>query len=299
MKIAISGATGFVGQYLTRHLLDQGHRITALGSRARFPVEHEALAYVSTDTTLAGDWQTHVAEADAVVNLAGRTIFRRWTKGYKQEIYDSRILTTRNLVAALPTSDAPPLVSTSAVGFYGHCGDVHLDETHAPGDDFLARVCVDWEKEARGAQQKGARVVIYRFGVVLGKGGALAKMIPAFKLFAGGPLGDGRQFFAWVHLKDIVGAIDFALENPATEGVFNLCAPQHLRQREFAKELGRALGRPAITPAPAFMVRLAMGEMGGALMGSQRANPARLVGRGFTFAFEGLPEALADILEER
>jgi uncharacterized protein (TIGR01777 family) len=297
MKIVISGATGFVGSTLSEHLIAKGHRIIALGSRKDYPgKESDALVYVQADTTQKGDWQEHVADADAVINLAGRTIFRRWSKGYKKQIYDSRILTTRNLVAALPASQEVTFVSTSAVGYYGHCGDTLLDESHTPGEDFLARVCVDWEKESFGAAKRGARVVVYRFGVVLGHGGALSKMVPVFKLLAGGPLGNGRQWFAWVHMDDIVGAILFALEHDQLDGVFNLCAPQNLRQADFARQLGRVLNRPAITPAPAFMVRLAMGEMGGALLGSQRVTADLLMQKGFTFAFDKLEDALQDIL---
>ena len=190
------------------------------------------------------------------------------------------------------------MLNTSAIGYYGNCGDVPLTEDKGPGNDFLASVCINWEKEALKANRKGCRVVLIRFGVVLGRhGGALEKMIPAFKLFAGGPLGNGTHWFPWIHMEDLVGAIIFLIKRQDLSGPFNICAPETIRQRIFAKELGRALKRPSIMPAPAFMMKLALGEMSNAIMSSQKAIPNALVQGGFQFNFPRLRAALRDILK--
>jgi uncharacterized protein (TIGR01777 family) len=208
MKILVTGGTGFVGKDLIRFLIDNGHRVTATGLRpTQNLIRHDHFRYISADTSRPGPWQEKLADTDAVFNLAGRTIFKRWSKSYKQEIYDSRILTTRNLVEALPQKDGVIFCSTSAVGYYGDGGDNILSEEAAKGEGFLAHVSTDWEAAAMEAKAKGARVVILRFGIVLGTGGgALAKMIPAFQSFAGGPLGNGKQWFPWIHMKYLLAA---------------------------------------------------------------------------------------------
>ena len=195
MKIVITGGTGFVGTQLCRYCLEAGHEVTAIGSRPVFNgIGHSSFRYLADDTTRSGDWEAHIGSADLIYNLAGRNIFQRWTAAYKRQIYDSRILTTRNLVDALPTQGGATLVSTSAVGYYGSGGDTELTEDAPRGDDFLAALARDWEAEAQKASARGIRVVIARFGIVLGRrGGALAKMVPAFRAFMGGPLGSGRQ----------------------------------------------------------------------------------------------------------
>ncbi|MGD8844862.1 MAG: TIGR01777 family oxidoreductase, partial [Desulfobacteraceae bacterium] len=265
MDVAITGGTGFVGTYLCRHLLNAGHRVTAIGSRTRYRlIDHDRFTFVSADTTRPGAWQQVISEADLVFNLAGRTIFRRWTRHYKQQIFDSRILTTRYLVEALPDSTQTVLVSTSAVGYYGDCGDTELTESSPPGRSYLAAVSKDWEREAKVAEAKGARVVIARFGIVLGAhGGALGKMIPPFRSFVGGPLGNGQQWFPWIHIQDMVEALEFVASGSDRTGPFNLCAPHPVRNRAMAAALGKVLGRPAGMPAPAFMLKMMMGELAG------------------------------------
>ena len=224
MQILISGGAGFVGGYLIRTLTDQGHSITVVdvAAPARNPVG--PVTFVQADTTRSGDWQQHVEAADAVINLTGKNIFHFWTEQYKNLIYDTRILTTRNIVSALKGKRTKTLISTSAAGFYGDRGDELLDETKGPGGDFLARVCVDWEREAMAATDQGVRVVCARFGVVLGNGGALASMLPAYRLFVGGPLGDGVHWFPWVQAEDLAAAVLFVLENKTLEGPVNCCA---------------------------------------------------------------------------
>ena len=235
-------------------------------------------------------------EADVIVNLAGRTIFKRWTKAYKKQMQASRILTTRNLVAALPSDCSSMFLSTSAVGLYGSRGDDTLTEDTSAGADFLASLSSDWENEARQAEKKGARVALMRFGIVLAAGGgALGKMVPAFRMFAGGPVGNGRHWFPWIHMSDLIAAIEFLISREDLTGPFNFVAPGQIRNADFAKALGKNLGRPAVMPAPAFMLRLLLGEMGNTLLSSQRVVPDRLTQAGFDFQFPDAAQALANL----
>jgi uncharacterized protein len=299
MKIFVSGGTGFVGTALIRHLLDAGHGVIATGTSSTYDsVDHKNFLFISADTTEKGLWQNSLADADALINLAGRTIFNRWSARYKKEIYNSRILTTRNLVEAMSDDKDVVLCSTSAVGYYGDRGEEILKEDAVPGNDFLATVSMDWEKEALLAERKGARVAMMRFGVVLGKnGGALAKMIPAFKSFAGGPVGSGDQWFPWIHMDDLISAMVFILENQDIKGPVNFCAPNPVRNRDFAKALGKMLGRPSFMRTPSFMIRTLMGEMGTALLGSQRTVPDKLLKNGFEFQYPDVEDALHNLLK--
>jgi len=300
MKILITGGSGFVGLNLTRFMLDKGHRVTAIGrSEPQHRFDREHYQFLAADTTRTGPWQEELALADAVVNLTGASIFKRWTKKYKKQIYDSRVMTTRNVVEALPSGTHVALCSTSGAGFYGNRGDDVLTEDESAGSDFLAGVSVDWEKAALQASAKGARVSIMRFGVILGpNGGAMAKLIPAFKMFVGGPLGDGNQWFPWLHIDDLLSAILFVLENPEIDGPLNFCAPHPVRNRELAQALGEALSRPAIMPAPAFMIRLAMGEFGDVFLNSQRTVPEKLIHHGFAFRYPEIKGAIEAVIKE-
>ncbi len=298
MKIMITGAGGFVGTHLTRFLLEKDHRVVGLGTSApSSPVSHSNYRFLQADLTESGDWQQELADTDAVVHLAGKTLFRWWTEKHKQAMYDSRIRTTRNLVEALPADRPTVLCSASAVGYYGDRGDDRLTEDEPPGDDFLAGISKDWEAEARRAEEKGARVCIMRFGIVLGPGGgAMAKMLPAFRLCLGGPLGDGGQWFPWIHLQDLLNAAYFLVGNERAGGAYNFTA-QPVRQRDFARTLGDVLGRPAVLPAPAFALRAVLGEMAQAFLNSHRAVPGRLVDQGFRCSFEQARDALEDIAD--
>ena len=299
MKITITGASGFVGTHLTRIMLEQDHTVTGVGTSTTHPhAGTNNFNWFSADTTQPGPWQTAVTEADVVINLTGKNIFGYWTDRYKSQIYDSRILTTKNIVAALPEENSTVLLNTSAIGYYGNGGENALTENQNAGDDFLASVCIDWEKEALKATETGCRVVLMRFGVVLGRhGGALEKMIPAFKFFAGGPLGKGTHWFPWIHMEDLTAAILFLIKHQDLSGPFNFCAPETVRQKTFAKELGRALKRPSFMTAPAFMMKLALGEMSDAIMSSQKAIPSALLQGGFQFNFPQLNAALINILK--
>jgi uncharacterized protein (TIGR01777 family) len=299
MKIFITGGSGFVGTRLIHDLTDRGHHVIAVGtSSAHRNPPNQNFRYISADTTVKGPWQDALKDVDAVINLAGRNIFKLWTSTYKKLIYDSRILTTRNLVEALPRREGMVLCSTSGAGYYGNRADESLTEDASSGSDFLANVCIDWEKEAFLAEKKGVRVAAMRFGVVLDKnGGALAKMIPAFKSFAGGPLGSGRQWFPWIHMADLISAINFILETNEVKGPVNFCAPNPIRNRDFGKSLGNVLKRPSFMKVPSFMIRLVVGEMGTLLTNSQKVIPHTLLRHGFKFQHPDIDAALEDIFK--
>jgi len=300
MKILITGGSGFVGSNLANYLLSRDHQVLAIGrSVPQHRFDHENYHFVAADTTRQGPWQKELADADAVVNLAGATIFKRWTEKHKKQIYDSRILTTRNIVDSLPPGKNITLCSASGAGYYGNRGEDPLNEDEKAGSDFLAGVSIDWEKEALRASAKGARVAVMRFGVILGKnGGAMSKLIPAFKLFVGGPLGDGNQWFPWLHLDDLVAAIVFVLEHQEVSGPLNFCAPNPVRNRELAQVLGEVLNRPSFMPAPAFMIRLVMGEFGDVFLGSQRTVPDMLLNHGFSFQYPEIRGAIEAIVAQ-
>ena len=299
MKIFITGGSGFVGTHLAHDFVNRGHRVIAAGTSSDHKnPPNENFRYISADTTLKGPWQDALEDVDAIINLAGRNIFKLWSDGYKNQIYNSRILTTRNLVEAIPHKKGIILCSTSGAGYYGNRADEMLKEDDSPGNDFLAKVSIDWEKEAFLAENKGVRVAAMRFGVVLDKnGGALTKMIPAFKFFAGGPLGSGRQWFPWIHMDDLISAINFILENNGIKGPVNFCAPNPIRNRDFGRALGKVLKRPSFMKVPSFMIRLVVGEMGTLLTNSQRVIPHKLLGHGFKFQYPDIDSALADIFK--
>ncbi|MGB3212516.1 MAG: TIGR01777 family oxidoreductase [Desulforhopalus sp.] len=299
MNIFITGGLGFVGRHLSTALLQDGHQITAVG-RSRKPdrmIEHPLFKYLVADTTKPGDWQKSVAEHNIVINLAGKSIFTFWTKKVKKEIYDSRILTTRNLADSLKGANETIFFSASAVGYYGERGEDVLTEGEPPGDDFLAKVSRDWEQEALRAQTQSNRVVLTRFGIVLDRdGGAMASMIPAFKLFLGGRLGNGSQWFPWIHMHDLIAAYRFALNHPKVTGPANWCAPHPVRNRDLTKTLARKLRRPVMLPTPSFVIKTILGEFGEALICSQRALPSVLQDAGFHFSYGEIDSALNEII---
>jgi hypothetical protein len=296
MKVLITGGLGFVGTQLSDRLMKKGHHVTVV-DRAPEPMAYtpQGVAYVPADTTMKGPWQEEVAHQDAVINLAGASIFTRWNDKTKTLIYDSRVLTTRNVVEAMEKNKKALLCSTSAVGYYGFRGDEVLAEEDSPGSDFLAQVCIDWETEANKATEKGARVVITRFGIVLGKtGGALGQMIPAFRRFVGGPLGSGKQWFSWIHMEDLLRAFLFVFDNMDMRGPVNLCSPNPIRNKDLAKALGKVLSRPSFLKTPAFTLRLVLGEFGSILLEGQKVMPAKLLQHGFRFRY---PEILGALKE--
>jgi len=300
MKIFITGGTGFVGTLLAGKLVDQGHQVTILTRSIKNRAVLKGTSFVEGDPVSPGSWQESIAGHDAVINLAGHSIFRRWNPKTKKMIRDSRVLTTQNLVNALSSRKGKEtvLLSTSAVGYYGFCGDEDLDEGSPGGSDFLASVTSEWEAAALKAERHGIRVILCRFGIVLGSGGgALNQLIPLFKKGLGSPLGGGNQWFSWIHEQDLVKIFLFLLEQKNISGPINCTSPEPVRNRTFTKALGNALGRPTFMPAvPGFLIRLTMGEFGSVLLNGQKALPKRLLDMGFNFQFSNIQEALEDLL---
>ncbi len=302
MKILLTGATGFIGSALSLRLQRDGHHLTALvrdESRAQ-ALLGEAVRLFSTD--LDDAWlDALMEEADAVVNLAGAPVIgRRWTRRYRAVLRASRIDLTERLVASMKrVAHAPAVfVSASAVGYYGDRGAEPVTEETPPGSDFLARLCVDWERAATQASERGVRVAIPRIGVVLGReGGALDRMLPAFRLGLGGPVGSGRQYVSWIHLEDLVEMLATALTDARYAGPFNAVAPAPATFRIFAEALARRLGKPAALRVPGFGLKLLFGEAARVLLTGQRVLPRRALDRGFAFRFPDLPVALADLLD--
>jgi uncharacterized protein (TIGR01777 family) len=299
MKIFLTGGTGFVGTFLSRELLKLGHEITILTRQKEPPAAADSrIIFVTGDPKQAGPWMAEVARHDWIINLAGFSISNKWTEENKRMLYDSRVLTTRNLVAALAAGDRRQLFcSTSAPGYYGPRGEEALTEASPPGQDFLARLAQDWEAAALKAQDLGIRTVITRFGIVLGKdGGMLGQLVPLFKSFVGGPVGSGEQWLSWIHQQDLVQAYLFLLEHQDLTGPVNFTSPTPVRNQDFAKALGRALGRPAFMPAPAFMMRLMLGEFAEVVLTGQKILPQRLLAAGFQFRYPTIDQALEHLL---
>jgi uncharacterized protein len=297
MHILLTGGTGLIGRRLCRYWLAQGHQLVVY---SRQPERVGALcgASVRGIGTLAeyGD-----GPLDAVVNLAGAPIADRpWTASRKALLLASRVALTAHLLTWLSGRGQRPevLISGSAVGWYGDGGEhVLTEDSPAGGTDFAAQLCVAWEFEAQQAQALGMRVVTVRTGLVLAReGGFLARLLLPFKLALGGPLGNGRQWMPWIHLDDQVALIDFLLQQRSLSGVFNACAPQPVRNAEFTRALAEVLRRPARLRAPAWLLRLGLGQLAGLLLGGQRALPERLLASGFVFTFNDLPSALNDLL---
>ena len=299
MRVAVTGATGTIGRALVRELRERGDDVTALSrdaerASASLGVPAESWSEPTQDPPPAAA----LSGRDAVVHLIGETIAQRWSDEAKREIRESRVLGTRNLVAglrALPAAERPRvLVSQSGAGVYGARGDERLDESAPAGDDFVARMVVDWEAEAGAAAELGLRVALTRTGPVLSAGGALGKMLPFFKLGLGGPVAGGRQYFPWVHLDDIVGAVLFCLDAEAASGPLNVTAPEPVTNNEFSRALGRVLRRPAFAPVPGLAVKALYGEMAMIVTTGQRAVPARLIELGYAFRRPELEDALRE-----
>lgn len=305
MKIAITGATGFVGSYLVKRLQAEGEQIIILTRnvnhadrvfpKSAFP-NVEIIAY---NPHQSGDWQKVISVCDGVVNLAGASIGEgRWTPERKQEIIDSRKIGTQKLVEAIANAEQKPsvLVNASAIGYYGTSETATYEESSPPGDDFLAEVCVAWEAEAQKVKDLGVRLAILRFGVVLGMGGAIAKMLPVFKLFAGGTIGTGKQWFSWIEVDDLVNLIVAALKQPEIQGVYNATSPNPVRMAEFCHTLGDVVHRPSWLPVPAFALELLMGDAAMVVLEGQKVLPKRTLDSGFTYKYPDLKSALKSFL---
>ncbi len=297
MRVTVTGATGTIGRGLVEALLDRGDSVTVLSrdpDRARSTLgKVRALAWREPKSEPP---PLEALEAqEGVVHLLGEPVAQRWSEPVKREIRDSRVLATRRLVVALGETRERPgvLVSQSATGWYGARGDEPVAESAPPADDFLARVVAEWEAEARRAEEHGIRVALTRTGVVISEsGGALEKMLPAFKLGVGGPVAGGRQYVPWIHMEDVIGGLIFCLDNAAVTGPVNLTAPEPVTNRELSKALGRVLGRPALAPVPALAVRALYGEMATIVTTGARAVPRRLSELGYAFRQPHLEDAL-------
>jgi uncharacterized protein (TIGR01777 family) len=298
LNITISGASGLIGRRLLKVLAKDGHSLTALSRHAgtnlppgvRLAVWDAARGEPPTDG---------LRDADAIIHMAGAPVAQRWNAQVKQEIRESRVAGTRNLVQGLSKLARKPqvLICASATGYYGSRGDEVLAESSAPGNDFLAEVCVAWEKEALAAEALGMRVVRMRTGIVLDvRGGALPRMLPPFKMGVGGKLGSGKHWMSWIHLDDMAGLFQFALANPVS-GAINGVAPNPVTNADFTRTLAAAVHRPAIFPVPGFALHLLFGEMGDMLLASQRVAPKAAEAAGFKFRFPELAGALADALK--
>ena len=296
MNFLITGGTGFVGTELIPFLLDQGHRITVL-------IHHKNSAAdrvrIIKNISEISD-QEHF---DVIINLAGANISKRWTQKYKKEIIDSRISTTQSIVSLIARMQQKPelLISASAIGYYGQGVETKtaMDEQSRALDGFTHQLCSQWEHEAQKAESYGLRTCITRLGVVLGKkGGALQKMLPAFKFCLGGRIGNGEQFFSWIHINDLISVFDAFIKNKDYKGIYNLTSPQPVTNAEFSTALSHALKRPAILPLPAFLVKLLLGEMGeNLLLSSMNILPKRLQESGFIFHYPTIDLALKNICE--
>jgi hypothetical protein len=297
MKIVVAGGTGLIGEPLVKRLVARGDDVAVL---SRNPSKVTVGRGLQWDARSQGGWSDEVASADVVINLAGENIGEgRWTEERKRRLIESRLDATGALVEAMKKNPSRPrtLINASAIGYYGNRGDALLDESASRGEGFLAELVERWESAAREADPV-ARVVLPRFGIVLAaEGGALKKMVLPFKLGGGGPIGSGQQWMSWVARDDVIRTIEWAIDTPSARGVYNVTAPQPVRNREFAKTLGRVLHRPSIIPAPAFALRLVFGEMADeVLLGGQRVTPRRASEEGFAFAHTDLEATLRELL---
>jgi uncharacterized protein (TIGR01777 family) len=300
MHVTVTGATGLIGRRLVAALQARGDDVTVLSrdpNRARAALGGvEAHAWSPLDEPAPA---SALSGRDAMVHLAGESIAQRWTDESRRRIHDSREVGTRNLVAGLSAADPRPraLVSASGVDYYGPRGDEPITEDATPGDDYLARMCIAWEQEAQAARELGVRVVLVRTAIVLDrKGGALAKMLPFFRLGVGGPVAGGRQYLPWIHPDDTVGIYLAALDDEAWSGPVNAGAPDPPTNREFSRVLGRVLRRPAFAPVPGLAVRLLYGDMAELVLGGQRIVPSVALARGYRFRHADLEAALRDVL---
>jgi len=306
MKIAVTGATGFVGTRLVERLQGEGHSVLVLtrdATRGRRVFPESAfpkVEVVSYKPLESGEWQGAIAGCDGVVNLAGTPIAEsRWTPERKREILDSRKIGTQKIAEAIAQANPKPsvLVNSSAVGFYGSSETATFDENSASGEDFLAQVCREWEAEAQKVQESGTRLVILRTGIVLGMGGAIEKMLLPFKLFAGGPIGSGRQWFSWIHRDDMVNLIMAALTNPQMNGVYNATAPNPVRMSEFTQTMGQVMNRPSWLPVPAIALEVLLGDAAHVVLEGQQVLPKRTQDSGFSYQYETVKPALEEILK--
>lgn len=297
MRVFMTGASGFIGKAVAAALTARGDEVVALSRSPRMQLANQT--WIVGDPMQPGAWQKVLRDCDAVVHLAGENIGgKRWSEAFKKALYDSRIDGTRNVVGALPGTNVKTFVCANGIDWYppDESDRPYAEDHEPPASGFMADICRDWQREALVAESHGARTVVLRTGMILGAhGGILEPMIKAFKLMVGGPLGSGRQWFSWMHLDDCVGSVLHALDRDAVRGPLNQVAPGAVRQKDFAKALGRALKRPAVLPTPRFALKLALGELGELATHGRRVVPAKLEQTGYQFRYPRLDEALASL----
>jgi uncharacterized protein len=304
IKIAVTGATGLIGQRLCKELIGKGHELTIFTGNIRKAglLIKGAKEYIYWDYHKPEEWGKYIENKDAVIHLAGAGIAdKRWTEDYKKTILESREISTKNLVKAIESAGQKPglFISSSAVGFYGNTGDEILTENSVNGSDFLSEVCRHWENPTKEVERLGIRKVSVRTGIALtNEGGALKKMLLPFKLFVGGHLGSGKQWFPWIHIEDLIRIYIYVLENNSINGAVNAASPCPLTAKEFAKNIGKAMHRPSFFPVPLLMLKLAIGEAAESVVASQRVMPKRLLDNNFKFKFEKIEDALKDLLKK-
>ena len=301
-KIIVTGATGLIGTQLCHALISRGDVVTAFtrNIESAKKILGDKLLYVKWDYNNPNEWTKHLENKDTVIHLAGANLSgKRWTEKYKKIILESRELSTKNLVSAIRSTKnkVKLFISSSGVSYYGSRGDDVLTEDSKPGDDFLASVCNVWERETENANSFGVRTAMLRQGIVLSKeGGALKKFLPPFHFFIGGSLGNGKQWFPWIHIHDLIAVYLFILNNAEISGPVNVVSPENVKMSEFAKTLGRILKRPAIFNVPEFALRILVGEVTSTIVSSQRVIPKKLIEHGFKFKFDKLEDALKNLL---
>lgn len=300
MRVLVTGATGFIGKRVVSQLLNAGDEVVVLSrnvAKGAIRLGSQCQYYQWIDMNSMPPLEAFKG-IDGVINLMGEGIAeKRWDEEQKKKIYDSRILGTRNLIEGIKASNSKPkaFISASAVGIYGNRGDEDITEDSSTAEDFLAKVCKDWEAEAFKASELGLRVAVIRTGVVLGRGGgALKKMLPIFKLGAGGPVASGEQFMSWIHVDDLASMYVQALKNESINGVYNGTAPYPAKNKDFTKALGKALHRPAFMPAPAFGLKLVFGEMSQVLLDGQKVLPTKFKEKDFRYKYPTLEMALKE-----
>lgn len=302
-RIVVTGATGLIGKRLVNALLNRSDDVIVFArniekAKSLLP---NANKYVEWNYKKPENWKSEINGVDAVVHLAGVNLFsKRWNNAFKNEVLESRKVSTKNLADAIKSCSNKPevLISASGIGYYGDCRDNTLSEESPAGNDFLADVCKVWESEARKVEQFGVRSVQVRTGLVLStEDGALKQMLPPFKFFIGGPLGDGKQWASWLHIDDIVGIYMHAIDNNKLSGAVNATSPNPVRMKEFAQTLGKVLHRPALFSVPKFALKIVVGEAAEVVTASQKVNVKKLLDSGYKFRFENLKEALEDLLK--
>jgi uncharacterized protein (TIGR01777 family) len=301
-RIIITGATGLIGKKLADALIARGDELIVFSRDAKRTksVFLKAIECVEWNYKRPEQWKSTLENVDAVIHLAGINLFaKRWNDNFKKAVLESREVSTKNLVEAIKLATNKPevFISASGIGYYGDCGETVLDESSAKGNDFLADVCEIWESEARKIGEYGIRNIQIRTGLVLSpEDGALKQMLPPFKIFIGGPLGNGKQWSSWLHIDDIVGIYLHALDNPQVQGALNAASPNPVRMKEFAKTIGKVLKRPSLFSVPKSVLKIVVGEAAEVVTASQRVNVKKLLRSGYKFKFENLEDALRDLL---